>query len=113
DEIADHSVSYNTASTNTNSYPPLHDALPIFATLASALSAADTDAELLESWSQKKNLTASTTTILATDFTRSLSKTFFDIHLGKDVEIADHSISYNTTSTDTKSYSQNYYNVAG
>ena len=106
DEIADYSISYNTASTETKSCSKFYYEGD---KTASQLTAADTDAAIVRSEIFKKALGKAGDTVDPLDFTRSKSVTYFDIHLGKGDEIADYSISYNTASTETKSYSKFYY----
>src|SRR6185369_1536212 len=106
DEIADYSVSYNTANTETKSASSNYYKGNV---RASAMTAGDTDKALIRTESFKKSLSAAAVTTTLSDYDRSKSETFFDIHLGKGDEIADYSVSYNTANTETKSASINYY----
>ena len=85
DEIADYSISYNTANTETKSMSKMYYEGNL---TASAMTASDTDKAMIKTETFKKALTATTTTIDPADFTRSKSVTFFAIHLGKGYLIA-------------------------
>src|SRR6185436_15584490 len=114
DEIADYSVAFNTTSDETKSYTKNYYNVSGTETIASALTAAQTDAELLSTETFKKNLSgASTIDFDGSHYTRSKVKTFFFIGLGKGDEIADYSVAFNTASDETKSFTKNFYNVGG